>query len=52
MPALLAEAALAPFAVVLDTALEGVRKPDPALYERAATRLGLPPSQRRPYETC
>jgi putative hydrolase of the HAD superfamily len=44
MPALLAEAALAPFAVVLDSALEGVRKPDPALYERAATRLGLPPS--------
>jgi putative hydrolase of the HAD superfamily len=44
LPALLAEAALAPFAVVLDSAIEGVRKPDPALYARAAARLAVPPS--------
>jgi putative hydrolase of the HAD superfamily len=44
MLALLAEAALAPFAVVLDSAIEGLAKPDPALYARAAERLALPPS--------
>lgn len=43
MPALLAEAALAPFEVVLDSALVGLAKPDPALYELAAARLALPP---------
>jgi putative hydrolase of the HAD superfamily len=43
MPALLAEAGLGPFATVLDSALVGLRKPDPALYELAATRLVLPP---------
>jgi putative hydrolase of the HAD superfamily len=42
MPPLLAEAALAPFEVVLDSALVGIAKPDPALYALAATRLGLP----------
>lgn len=42
MPALLAEADLAPFAVVVDSALEGVAKPDPAIYALAAARLGLP----------
>ena len=42
MPALLAEAALAPFAVILDSALEGLAKPDPALYARAVDRLALP----------
>jgi HAD superfamily hydrolase (TIGR01549 family) len=42
MPPLLAEAALAPFEVVLDSALVGLAKPDPALYTLAATRLGLP----------
>jgi len=44
IPVVLAEADLGPFAVVLDSALEGVRKPDPALYERAARRLDLAPS--------
>jgi putative hydrolase of the HAD superfamily len=44
MPPLLAEAALAPFEVVLDSALVGIAKPDPALYALAATRLGLPPA--------
>jgi putative hydrolase of the HAD superfamily len=43
MPALLAEAALAPFEVVIDSALVGVRKPDPAIYELAAARLALAP---------
>jgi putative hydrolase of the HAD superfamily len=44
MPALLAEAGLAPFEIVLDSALVGVAKPDPALYELAAARLALPPT--------
>lgn len=44
MPALLREADLAPFAVVLDSALEGIAKPDPALYARAAERLELAPA--------
>ena len=44
MPPLLAEADLAPFEVVLDSALVGIAKPDPALYALAATRLGLPPA--------
>ena len=43
MPALLAEAALAPFEVILDSALVGIAKPDPALYALAATRLALSP---------
>jgi putative hydrolase of the HAD superfamily len=45
MPALLAEAALAPFAVVLDSSIEGIAKPDPALYARAAERVALPPAR-------
>jgi putative hydrolase of the HAD superfamily len=44
MPALLAEANLAPFAVVLDSAIVGIAKPDPALYALAASRLALPPA--------
>jgi putative hydrolase of the HAD superfamily len=43
MPALLAEAALAPFEVILDSALVGIAKPDPALYALAAMRLALSP---------
>jgi len=43
LPTLLAEAALAPFALVIDSALVGVRKPDPAIYSLAARRLDLPP---------
>lgn len=42
MPPLLAEAEFPAFAVVLDSALEGLAKPDPALYRLAAARLGLP----------
>ena len=42
MPALLAEAAFAAFAVVLDSALVGIAKPDPALYRLAVERLALP----------
>jgi putative hydrolase of the HAD superfamily len=42
MPALLAEAALADFTVVLDSALVGIAKPDPALYRLALDRLDLP----------
>ncbi len=45
MPALLAEAALAPFAVVVDSALVGVAKPDPAIYTLAVTEVGLAASQ-------
>ncbi len=41
MPALLAEAALAPFDIVVDSAVEGIAKPDPAIYRLAAARLGL-----------
>jgi putative hydrolase of the HAD superfamily len=44
MPALLAEADLAPFTVILDSALVGIAKPDPALYTLAARRLDLPPA--------
>jgi putative hydrolase of the HAD superfamily len=44
MPTLLAEAALAPFTVILDSALAGIAKPDPALYTLAVRRLGLPPA--------
>jgi len=44
MPALLAEAGLAPFEVIIDSALVGVRKPDPGIYALAARRLDLPPS--------
>ncbi|MCC6850493.1 MAG: HAD family hydrolase [Deltaproteobacteria bacterium] len=43
MPALLAEADLAPFDVVVDSAIERLAKPDPAIYTLAATRLGIPP---------
>lgn len=43
MPVLLAEAALAPFEVIIDSALVGLRKPDPAIYELAARRLALAP---------
>jgi putative hydrolase of the HAD superfamily len=44
MPPLLAEADLAPFEVVLDSALVGIAKPDPALYALASTRLALAPA--------
>ncbi len=44
LPALLAEAQLAEFAVVLDSALVGLAKPDPALYRLALDRLALPGS--------
>ncbi len=44
MPALLAEANLAPFEIVLDSALVGIAKPDPALYALAVTQLALPPT--------
>lgn len=42
MPALLADADLAPFDVVVDSEVEGIAKPDPAIYELAAARLDLP----------
>jgi putative hydrolase of the HAD superfamily len=45
MPPLLAEADLAPFEVVLDSALVGIAKPDPGLYALAATQLGLSPAK-------
>jgi FMN phosphatase YigB (HAD superfamily) len=38
----LAEARLGPFEVILDSALVGIAKPDPALYSLAADRLALP----------
>lgn len=44
MPALLREAALAPFAVIVDSAIVGIAKPDPAIYRLAADELGLPPT--------
>ena len=44
MPALLADAGLAPFEVVIDSAAVGVRKPDPAIYALAAARLGTAPA--------
>ena len=43
MPALLDEARLGPFAVVIDSAVVGVAKPDPAIYVLAAEHLGLAP---------
>lgn len=45
MPALLAEASLAPFETIVDSAVEGVAKPDTAIYALAAARLALPPTQ-------
>lgn len=42
MPALLADADLVPFDVIVDSEVEGVAKPDPAIYELAAARLRLP----------
>src|SRR5690606_17013214 len=30
------------FEIVVDSALEGVRKPDPAIFHRALARMGLP----------
>ncbi len=44
MEALLDEAALAPFAVIVDSEVVGLRKPDPAIYALAADRLGLGPA--------
>lgn len=44
MPALLADAALAPFALVVDSALVGIAKPDPSIYTLAVTELDLPPA--------
>lgn len=41
MPALLDEAGLAPFEVIVDSAVVDLRKPDPAIYALAARRLGL-----------
>jgi putative hydrolase of the HAD superfamily len=43
MPTLLADGALGPFEVIIDSATVGVRKPDPAIYRLAARRLDLPP---------
>lgn len=42
MPALMAEAAFPPFATIVDSALVGVAKPDPAIYVHAASHLALP----------
>jgi putative hydrolase of the HAD superfamily len=36
---------LALFDVVVESHVEGVRKPDPAIYELACARLGVPPEQ-------
>jgi putative hydrolase of the HAD superfamily len=33
------------FDVVVESHVEGVRKPDPAIYETACTRLGVPPER-------
>jgi len=44
MPALLAEAALGPFEIILDSAVVGIAKPDLALYRLAADHLALPPA--------
>jgi HAD superfamily hydrolase (TIGR01509 family) len=43
MPMLLAEARLGPFDVVIDSAVAGIAKPDPAIYALAAERLGVAP---------
>jgi HAD superfamily hydrolase (TIGR01549 family) len=45
MAAVLAEADLAPFALILDSAVVGLRKPDPAIYALAARRLELAPDR-------
>jgi putative hydrolase of the HAD superfamily len=42
MPTLLAEAALAPFDPIVDSALVGVAKPDRAIFDLARRRLDLP----------
>jgi FMN hydrolase / 5-amino-6-(5-phospho-D-ribitylamino)uracil phosphatase len=44
MPALLADAGFPPFAVVVDSAIAGIAKPDPGIYRLAATEIGLPPT--------
>src|SRR5882724_7897910 len=44
MSVLLADADLGPFAVVIDSAAVGLRKPDPAIYALAAARLGAAPA--------
>jgi putative hydrolase of the HAD superfamily len=44
MPALLADAGFPPFAVVVDSAIAGIAKPDPGIYRLATTALGLRPS--------
>jgi HAD superfamily hydrolase (TIGR01549 family) len=44
MPALLADGALGPFEVIIDSATVGLRKPDPAIYLLAARGLDLPPA--------
>lgn len=44
MPALLEEAALAPFELILDSSIEGIAKPDPALYALAVERLATSPA--------
>jgi len=44
MPALLSDAGFPPFAVVVDSAIAGIAKPDPGIYRLAATQLGLSPA--------
>lgn len=44
MPALLADAGFPAFAVVVDSAIAGVAKPDPRIYRLAVSALGLHPS--------
>jgi FMN phosphatase YigB (HAD superfamily) len=44
MPALLADAGFPPFAVVVDSAIAGIAKPDPGIYRLAASDLSLHPS--------
>lgn len=44
MPALLADAGFPPFAVIVDSSIAGLAKPDPAIYRLAATQLGLLPA--------
>jgi putative hydrolase of the HAD superfamily len=45
MPALIEDGDLGFFSVIVDSALAGLRKPDPAIYGLAARALGLPPSR-------
>ncbi len=45
MSALLQDAGLGPFDVVIDSAVVGLRKPDPAIYRLAARALDLPPER-------